>query len=93
MDTDGPINPASGGIYHNYVIVDHFSKYIINVPTPKKKGPCALNSVVHHWISIFGPPQNLITDNMTGYLNTESAKCCTLLKKDLFSNNFKSSDK
>ena len=40
----------------------------------------AANSLIHHWISKCGPPQNLITDKRTEMPKTEISKCCTLLK-------------
>ena len=79
MDTKGPLNPASEGIYHKYVIFELFSKYNITVPTPKNKAQYAINALVHHWVLRLGPPRYLITDRGSEYPSSETSNCCTLI--------------
>ena len=60
------------------MIVDHFNKYIVTGPTPKNKSHHDVKYLFHHWISKFGPTQNLFTDRRSEYPNSEVVKCCTL---------------
>ena len=80
MDTKGPINPASEGRQNNYVIVDHFSNYIIIVLTTEKKGHYAVNSIFRHWIPKLGPLKIWLQIREFEYLITQSASCWNLLK-------------
>ena len=78
MDTKGPLGPSSDGSRFIYVIVNHFSNYIVTVPTPKKECSLCCKCNIHHWISKFGPPQILFTDRRTENFISETANCCTL---------------
>ena len=78
MDTKGPINHASEGNHYIYVNVDHFSKYIVIVPTPKKNDYYVLMAMIHHWISKIGLLLFLIKDWDTENPNSKMAKCSTL---------------
>ena len=80
LDTKGPINPASDGNQKIRENVDPFSNYIVTVPGSKDIVQNALYAVFHQRISKFGPPQCLITDRRTEYLESEMANCCTLFK-------------
>ena len=42
MDTRGSLNPAFEGKQYLFVFLQHFSKDLVTVPTPKN---------VHHWIT------------------------------------------
>ena len=78
MDNKGPINSASERNHYNSVIVYHFRNYIATVPTPKNNADYAVNAKIQHWISKFGPPQNLVTDRGTKNPISEKANSCTL---------------
>ena len=39
----------------------------------------AVNSLLHHWITKFGPPVYLVTDRGTEYINSEFANLCTTM--------------
>ena len=78
MDTKGPLNPESDGIHCFFLIVDDFSNYIVTVPTPQNMAHYGVNAITRHWLSKFGPPQNLITDGGTEYSTFEMENCCTL---------------
>ena len=51
------LNPVSEGNHYIYLTLDHFSIYIVTVPTPKNFAHYAVNSIFHYWISKFGPAQ------------------------------------
>ena len=75
MSTDGPINLAFEANHYSYVNVNHFSNYIVNVPTPENVVHYDVSSLIHHCKSKIGPLYNLITDRGTHYINEEVAKC------------------
>ena len=55
MDTKGPINPPNQNSYI-HVIVDAFSHFVVTVPIKQNNAQNAVNSLLHHWITKFGPP-------------------------------------
>ena len=56
MDTKGPINPPSNQNSYFHVIVDAFSHFVVTVPIKQSNAQNAVNSLLHHWITKFGPP-------------------------------------
>ena len=62
MDTKGPINPPSNQNSYIQVIVDAFSHFVVTVPIKQNNAQNAVNSLLHHWITKFGPPVYLVTD-------------------------------
>ena len=64
MDTKGPINPPSNENSYIHVIIDAFSHFVVTVPIKQTNAQNAVNSLLHHWITKFGPPVYLVTDRM-----------------------------
>ena len=56
IDTKGPINPPSNQNSYIHVIVDAFSHFVVTVPVKQNNAQNAVNSLLHHWITKFGPP-------------------------------------
>ena len=56
MDTKGPINQPSNQTSNIHVIVDPFSHFVVTVPVKQNNAQNAVNSLLHHWITKFGPP-------------------------------------
>ena len=56
MDTKGPINPPSNHNSYIHVIVDPFSHFVVTVPVKQNNAQNAVNSLLHHCITKFGPP-------------------------------------
>ena len=79
MDTKGPINPPSNQNSYIHVIVDAFSHFVVTVPIKQNNAQNAVNSLLHHWITKFGPPVYLVTDRGTEYINSEFANLCTTM--------------
>ena len=77
MDTKGPINPPSKQNIH--VIVDAFSHFVLTVPVEQNNAQNAVNSLLHHWITKFGPPIYPVTDSGSEYINSEFANLCTTM--------------
>ena len=68
MDTKGPINPPSNQNSYIHVIIDAFSHFVVTVPIKQNNAQNAVNSLLHHWITKFGPPVYLVTDRGTNTL-------------------------
>ena len=79
MDTKGPLNPPFNQDSYIHVIVDAFSHFVVTVPIKQKNAQNAVNSLLHHWITKFGPPVYLVTDRGSEYINSELAKLCTIM--------------
>ena len=62
LDTKGPINPPSKSKFIHSRIVDAFSHFVVTVPIKQNNAQNAVNSLLHHWITKFGPPVYLVTD-------------------------------
>ena len=77
MDTKGPLSPPSQNNQYVFVIIDAFSHYVVTVPSPVNNSQNAINALLHHWISKFGPPQYLVTDRGTEYINQDFTHLCT----------------
>ena len=79
VHTKGPINPPSKRNSNIHVIVDAFSHFVVTVPVKPNNAPNAFNSLLHHWITKFGPPIYLVTDRGSEYINSELANLCTTM--------------
>ena len=62
-----------------HVIVDAFSHFVVTVPVKQNNAQNAVNSLLHHWITKFGPPIYLVTDRGSEYINSEFANLCTTM--------------
>ena len=71
MVTKRPINPPSKQNSCIHVIVDAFSHFVVTVPVKQNNAKNAVNSLLHHWITQFGPPVYLVTDRGSEYINSE----------------------
>ena len=79
MDTKGPINPPSNQNSDIHVIVDAFSHFVVLVPIKQNKAQNAVNSLLHHSITKFGPPVYLVTDRGSEDINSEFANLFTTM--------------
>ena len=80
MDTKGPINPLSKQNSCIDVIVDAFSLFVVTVPVKQNNVQNAINSLLHYWITKFGPPIYLVTDRGSEYIISEFANFCTTME-------------
>ena len=60
-DFMGPL-PLSNGNKHNLLIGDHFTKWDEAVPLPDQTAVATADNLVDHWISRFGCPYSLHSD-------------------------------
>ena len=79
MDTKGPINPPSQHKSYIHVIVDALSHFVVTVPIKSNNAKTAVKTLLHHWITKYGPPIYLVTDRGSEYLNKDMAHLCTLI--------------
>ena len=79
MDTKGPKNPPSKQNSYIHVIVDAFSHFVVTVTVKQNNAQNAVKSLIHHWITKFGPPIYLVTDRGSEYINSELANLCTTM--------------
>ena len=79
MDTKGPINTPSNQNAYIHVIVDAFSHFVVTIPIKQNNVQNAVNSLLHHWNTKFGPPVYLVTDRGSEYINSEFSNLCTTM--------------
>ena len=79
MDTKGPINPPSQHKTYIHVIVDALSHFVVTVPIKSNNAKTAVKTLLHHWITKYGPPIYLVTDRGSEYVNKDMAHLCTLM--------------
>ena len=78
MDTKGPVSPFSQGNSYIFVVIDAFSHFVVTNPAPHITSEYANQTLLHHWITKIGPPQYLVTDRGTEYINEDMAHLCSL---------------
>ena len=78
MDTKGPISPSSHNISYIFVIIDAFCHFVVTNSAPHITSKYAFQTLRHHRITNFGPPQNLVTDRGTEYISQDMAHLCSL---------------
>ena len=79
MDTKGPIDPSSQHKSYIHVIVDAFSHFVVTVPIKSNNAKTAVKTLLHHWITKYGPPICLVTDRGSEYVNKDMTHLCTLV--------------
>ena len=78
MDTKGPFSPSSQNKSYTFVIIDAISHFGVTNPAPHLSSNYAIQTLLHHWITKFGPPRYLLTDRGTQYVNQDMAHLCYL---------------
>ena len=79
MDTKAPKNPPSHQKSYIHVILYNFSHFVVTVPKKSKKAKFDVKALLLHWIIKFSPPNYLVTDHGSEYINTDMAQLCTLM--------------
>ena len=62
IDLMGPFNLSARGNLYIAVIIDHFTKYARAVALPNKRAQTVAEALMSSWISYFGPPRQLHSD-------------------------------
>ena len=82
MDTKGPFFPSSKGNSYFFVIFNAFSHFVVTNLTPQISSKYALQTLLHHWITKFGPSENLVTGRGTEHGNQQMTHLCSLFVID-----------
>ena len=82
VDTKGPISPFSQKNSYIFVIIDAFSHFVVTNPAPHIISKYEIQTLLQHWITKFGPPQYLVLDRGTEYINQDMAHLCSLFDID-----------
>ena len=78
MDTEGTNFPSSQGNSFIFVRIDAFSGFVVTNPAPQISFIHAIQTLPHHWITKFGPPQYHVTDRGTEYIIQDMTHLCSL---------------
>lgn len=62
LDIVGPLPTVRGGFKYLFTLVDRYSRFPMAIPLRSATTSAIINSMVDKWISIFGLPQTLTTD-------------------------------
>ena len=79
LDIMGPFNRSADGNLYILVIVDHFTKYARAVAMRNQKSVTIATALLDHWISIFGTPRQIHTDQGANFDSGLMHELCDLL--------------
>lgn len=66
-DFMGPFPETPRGNQHILLIIDHFSRFVVAVPTADQTAATVVRVLLDSWFSLFGPPQRLLTDRAQNF--------------------------
>ncbi|TKR63527.1 hypothetical protein L596_027345 [Steinernema carpocapsae] len=67
---------SRSGNQYVVVMIDHFSKFLVAVPTPDKSAATVARAIGVEWILKFGPPSRLHSDKGTEFCNAINNFLC-----------------
>ena len=73
------ISPASEGFKKLLVIGDCLTRFMISVPIRNEEAKTVARALFENWISIFGPPEKLLSDRGTQMVGGVIANLCKLI--------------
>ena len=73
---------SEAGMVCVLMMIDHFSKYAKAVALPDQRAETIATAFIEHWVSIFGTPTQLHTDQGRNFESSLMQELCTLLKID-----------
>lgn len=79
IDIAGPLAPASRyGHVYILCIVDVFSRFPMIIPLKNIMSKTIVKNILHKWISIFGCPEKIISDNAPNFTSELMKEFCML---------------
>ena len=69
LDITGPFRTTINGNRFILGIIDHFSKYASLIPLKNSEAKSVAKALLKEWISTFGAPIEIITDNERSFKN------------------------
>ena len=86
IDITGPMNYTAKGNKYVLGIIDHFSKFCSLIPIRDSTAKTVAEALMTHWISIFGAPLEIISDNGSSFKNDLKSHLCLMMGiKEVFS--------
>jgi len=76
MDFSGPYPVSRRGNSYVLVIIDQFSKFVNLVACPQANAAAVLRALYERIICIHGPPEKLLSDNGSHFVNATIASMC-----------------
>jgi len=74
------LRASVGGYRYVLSIVDHHSRYLQLVPLRNKTAETVLRGFYDHFITLFGPPRQIMTDNGGEFANEQWQEVCRQLE-------------
>jgi len=92
LDHTGPHPTSSGGHKFILTMIDHFSKYAEAFPVRNQEAKTTARVLVDNWISRYGCPLQILTDQGSGFESELFQELCVLLNvQKLRTSSFKAS--
>ncbi|CAH8599440.1 unnamed protein product [Schistosoma rodhaini] len=79
IDIMGPLTTSKNGNRYILVMVDYFSKWCEAVPIPQQDALTVARAFIDHWVSRYGAPFSLHSDQGTAFESHLVAQVCRLL--------------
>jgi len=76
------IDMAGSSSGHRYllVIIDHYTRYLQLIPLFSKEANNVADAFIEHFVTLFGPPRTILTDNGLEFANRLFRQVCEVLK-------------
>jgi hypothetical protein len=78
MDLIGGLSRTARGKNYILVIVDHYSRYLVAVAIPNKEAETVAQAFWEHWVSRFGFPSSILSDQGTEFVNSTLSRLSKL---------------
>ncbi|GFS57918.1 retrovirus-related Pol polyprotein from transposon 412 [Trichonephila clavipes] len=82
FDILGPLPRTASGNKYQLVVIDYFTKWPEVYPIPDQEAPTVAEAVVQHWISRYGVPLQLHSDQGRNFVSAVLKGVCELLGID-----------
>jgi hypothetical protein len=79
IDITGPLPKSNEGNKYILTIVDYFTKWIVAIPLVNQEAHTVANSFVEKFVSVFGVPKQLHSDQGTNFESRIFKEMCEIL--------------
>ena len=79
MDVLGPLPRTNKGNCYILVIADHFTKWVTAIPMKDQRAETVADLFIEHFVSVFGVPLSLHTDQGTNFCSNIILDVCRIL--------------
>ena len=81
-DVMGPLNETTAGNSYILVVTDYFSRWVEAYPLPDQQATTVANVLAKEWITKFGCPSEIHTDNGTNFKSKLIESLCQMFEID-----------